>query len=148
MGTGPPFYVVIRATRMSSRLQGKGIEVPSFLSYFKTLSIGYDPEDPEYWICFLGVNECCGRIMHQSIPAAPSAPPPLPGLLRCICPPCQSRGLGICKFFSARAPGICQPRGHSRAFDKHAVSYQNITTQKVLLEKTQIGSSVKDRNKL
>ena len=31
----------------------------------------------------------------------------------------------------------------------HAVSYQNITTQKVLLEKTQIGcSSVKDRNKL
>ena len=30
----------------------------------------------------------------------------------------------------------------------HAVSYQNITTQKVLLEKKQIGSSVKDRNKL
>ena len=25
-------------------------------------------------------------------------------------------------------------RGHSRAFDTHAVSYQNITTQKVLLE--------------
>ena len=30
----------------------------------------------------------------------------------------------------------------------HAVSYQNITTQKVLLEKKQIGSFVKDRNKL
>ena len=45
-------------------------------------------------------------------------------------------------------PGICQPRGHSRPFDTHAVSYQNITTQKVLLEKKQIGSSVKDRNKL
>ena len=30
----------------------------------------------------------------------------------------------------------------------HVVSYQNITTQKVLLEKKQIGSSVKDRNKL
>ena len=30
----------------------------------------------------------------------------------------------------------------------HAISYQNITTQKVLLEKTQIGPSVKDRNKL
>ena len=28
------------------------------------------------------------------------------------------------------------------------VSYQNITTQRVLLEKKQIGSSVKDRNKL
>ena len=31
--------------------------------------------------------------------------------------------------------GICQPRGHSRAFDTHAVSHQNITTQKVLLKK-------------
>ena len=30
----------------------------------------------------------------------------------------------------------------------HAVSYQNITTQKVLLEKKRIGSSVKDGNKL
>ena len=30
----------------------------------------------------------------------------------------------------------------------HAVSYQNITTRKVLLEEKQIGSSVKDRNKL
>ena len=30
-------------------------------------------------------------------------------------------------------PGICQPRGHSRAFDTHAVSYQNITTQRILL---------------
>ena len=76
-------------------------------------------------------------------------PPPLPpGPLRGICPPCQSRGWGICKFCTARGPGICQPPGHSRAFDTHAVSYQNITTQKVLLEKKQIGSSVKDRNKL
>ena len=86
--------------------------------------------------------------MHQSIPAGPSAPNPHPGLLRGICPPCQSRGWGICKFCTARGPGICQPPGHSRAFDTHAVSYQNITTQKVLLEKKQIGSSVKDRNKL
>ena len=77
----------------------------------------------------------------------PAAPPPSPGLLRGICPPCQSRGWGICKFCTARGPGICQPPGHSRAFDTHAVSYQNITTQKVLLEKKQIGSSVKDRNK-
>ena len=83
--------------------------------------------------------------MHQSIPPAPSAPP---GLLRGIFPPCQSRGWGICKFCTARGPDICQPPGHSRAFDAHAVSYQNVTTQKVLLEKKQIGSSVKDRNKL
>ena len=63
-------------------------------------------------------------------------PPPLPpGPLRGICPPCQSRGWGICKFCTARGPGICQPPGHSRAFDTHAVSYQNITTQRILLGK-------------
>ena len=76
----------------------------------------------------------------------PPPPPCLKWLLRGICLPCQSRGWGICKFCTARGPGICQPQGHSRAFDTHAV--QNITTQKVLLEKKQIGSSVKDRNKL
>ena len=75
-------------------------------------------------------------------------PGPPPGLLRGICTPCQSRGSGICKFSTARGPGICQPRGHSRGFDTHAVSYQNITTRKVLLEKKQIGSSIKDKNKL
>ena len=67
--------------------------------------------------------------MHQSISAAPSPPPH--GLLWGICPPCQSRGCGICKCCAARGPGICQPR----AFDTHAVSYQNITTQRILLEK-------------
>ena len=57
------------------------------------------------------------RLMNQSIPAAP-------GLLR-----------GICKFCGTRGPGIYQPRGHSRAFDTHALSYQNITTQRILLRK-------------
>ena len=65
-----------------------------------------------------------------------------PGLPRGICPSFQLRGWGICKFCTARGPGVCQPRGHSQAFDTHAVSYQNITTQKVLLEKKRIGSSV------
>ena len=65
--------------------------------------------------------------MHPSILTVPSPP----GLLRGICPPCQSRGWGICKFCPARGPGICQPR----AFDTHAVSYQNITTQRILLGK-------------
>ena len=74
--------------------------------------------------------------MHQSIPAAPSAPPPPhPGLLRGICPPCQFRGWGICKFSAVRGPGICQPRGQPRAFDTHAISYQNIPTQRILMEK-------------
>ena len=84
--------------------------------------------------------------MHQSIPPAPSPPPP--GLLWGIYMPCQSRGWGICKFCTARWPGIRQPPGHSRGFDTHAVSYQNITAQRVLLEKKQIGSSIKDRNTL
>ena len=41
-------------------------------------------------------------------------------------PALSVRGRGICKFCAARGPGICQPRGHSRAFHTHAVSYQNI----------------------
>ena len=86
--------------------------------------------------------------MHQSIPPAPSSPPHPPGQLRGTCPPCQSRGWGICKCCTARGPGICQPLGQSRAFDTHTVSYQNITTRKVLLEDKQIGSFVKDRNKI
>ena len=55
-----------------------------------------------------------------------------PGLLWGIC---QSRGWGICKFCAARGPGICQPLGYSQAFDTYAVSYQDITTQRILLEK-------------
>jgi len=80
-------------------------------------------------------NEPCSTFtfMHQSIPAVPSSPPPR--LLRGICPPCQSRGWGICKFCAAREPGIRQPRGHSRALEKYAVSYQHITTQRILLGK-------------
>ena len=39
-------------------------------------------------------------------------------------PPHQSQGWGIFKFYAARGPGICQPRGQPRAFDMHAVSYQ------------------------
>ena len=83
-------------------------------------------------------------LMHQSIPAAPSPPPPPShpsGLLRGICPPFQSRGWGICKFCAARG----QPRGYYRAFDSQAVSYQNITTQRILLGIKPISLSVKDR---
>ena len=68
------------------------------------------------------VNSTCAQYPH-------------PRLLRGICLPYQSWGWGICKFCTAQGPGICQPLGHSRAFDTHAVFYQNITTQKVLLEK-------------
>ena len=38
-------------------------------------------------------------------------------------------------FVLPGGPSICQPRGHSRAFDTHAVSYQNITMRRILLGK-------------
>ena len=59
-----------------------------------------------------------------------TAPPPPPLRFCGICPPCQSREWGISKFCASLGPGICQHRGHSRAFDRHAVSYPNITTHK------------------
>ena len=70
----------------------------------------------------------CIDIKHQS------SPRPLE-LLRGICPPCWSRGWDISKSCAARGSGICQPRGHTRAFDTHVISYPNITTQRILLEK-------------
>ena len=79
--------------------------------------------------CFI-----CSRQMHQSIPAVPRSPP-LPGLLRGICPPCESRGWGICKIL--RCPGVrhLPTQGQPQVFDRRTVSYQNITTQSILLEK-------------
>ena len=77
--------------------------------------------------------------MHQSNPAATSPP----GLLRGICPPCQSRGWGICKFGAAWARAFCQ----LRAFNTHTISYQKITTQRILLEKQADWLIVKDGKK-
>ena len=94
-----------------------------------------------YFTCptlYVAVSRPC--FMHQSNPAVPSPPPPPPPprLLQGICPPCQSRRWGICKFCAARGQGICQPRGYSRASDTYAVSYQNINTQRMLLEKSRL----------
>ena len=83
--------------------------------------------------------------MHQSIPPAPSTPPGYCGAFACLVSP---GGGAIVNFALPGGRAFANPSGHSRAFDTHTVSYQNITTQKVLLEKKQIGSSVKDRNKL
>ena len=54
-------------------------------------------------------------------------------------------GVGYLQILRCPGPGICQPRGHSRAFDTHAVSYQNITTQRILMGKKPVDPSVKDR---
>ena len=61
------------------------------------------------------------RLMHQPTGSCAQPPAPNPGLMRGICPPCQSRGWGICKFWAARGTAICQPQG----FD----------TQTIILEK-------------
>ena len=56
----------------------------------------------------------------------PPLPPGYCGAFACLVSPGgSSRGWGICKFCTARGPGICQPQRHSQAFDTHAVSYQN-----------------------
>ena len=64
------------------------------------------------------------KLMHQTILAAPSPPPP----------PRQLRGWGIGKFFRCPGSGICQLRGHPRALDTNVVSYPNIITKRILLE--------------
>ena len=83
---------------------------------------------------------CISQFNLHPGPPPPPRPNPhtTPRLLRGICPPFQSRGWGICKISAARGLGICQPRGYSRAFDTRAVSYQNITTQRILLDKRRL----------
>ena len=46
-----------------------------------------------------------------------------------------SPGEGHLQFLRCSGPGICQPRGQPRTFDRHAVSYQNIPTHRILIEK-------------
>ena len=65
--------------------------------------------------------------MHQSIPPAPTlASPPAPQVTAGHFPTLSVPGVGHLQICTARGPSICQPRGHSLAFDTHAVSYQNI----------------------
>ena len=82
--------------------------------------------------------------MHQSIPAGPSPLGYCRAFARLVSP-------GSGAFANFPLPGgraFANPGGHSRAIDTHAVSYHNITTQRVLQQKKQIGSSANDRNKL
>ena len=88
--------------------------------------------------------------MHQSIPPAPNTRPPSP-------PPraaaarspagCQSQGGALANFALPGGRAFASPRAIPELLTRTQF-YQNITTQKVLLEKKQIGLSVKDRNKL
>ena len=71
-------------------------------------------------------------IMHQSIPAAPSFPA---GHCRAFARPVSLRGGA---FANCALPGrraFANPGTKTRAFDTQAVSYQNVTTQRILPEK-------------
>ena len=89
-------------------------------------------------------------LMHQSIPPAPSPPPPPPtpgycgGFARLVRP----RGGAFANFSLPRGRAFASPGAIPELSNTNAVSYQNITTKRVLPEKKRIGSSVKDRNKL
>ena len=85
---------------------------------------------------FIPASPSC--VMHQSIPPAPCLPPTPPGYCGPFARLVSPEGWGICKFYTVRGSGIYQPQGNSRAFDTHAVSHQNITTQKFYWKKTQI----------
>ena len=81
-------------------------------------------------------------VMHQSIPAAPSpSPPSYCGVFARLISP---GGGAFANFALPGGQAFANPRGHSRAFDT-----QNITTYTDgFTGKKQIGSLVKDRNKL
>ena len=75
------------------------------------------------------------RVMHQSISSALSLSTATVGHLPAFSAP-GVRHLQILRCpWAGRLPGT---RGYSRAFDTHAVSYQNITTQRILLEKIRL----------
>ena len=81
--------------------------------------------------------------MHQSIPPAPSTPPP--GYCGALSVP---GGGAFANFSLPGGRAFANPGAIPELSNTHAVSHQNVTTERVLLEKKQIGSSVKDRNKL
>ena len=87
----------------------------------------------------------CSQVSSSCYSTCAQQPPP--GVLRSICPPCQSWGGAFANFALPGGGGHLPTPGPFPSF-WHAVSCQNITTQKVLLGKKQIGSSVKDRNRL
>ena len=86
-------------------------------------------------------------LVYASVTSTCAQPPP-PRATAGHLPALSVPGVGHLQILHCPGAGHLPTPGHSRAFDTHAVSYQNITTQKVLLEQKQIGSSVKDRNKL
>ena len=97
-----------------------------------------------YLLTNLKLTSVLFTIRHASVNSSCAQLPP-PGLLRGISTPFQSRGGAFANFALSGGRAFVNPGGYSPAFDMHSVSCQIITTQKILLEKTHIGSSVKER---
>ena len=57
-------------------------------------------------------------------------------------------GVGHLQVLRCPGPGICQPRGYSRTFETHAVSYLNITTQRILLKQKKKKQKQKQKKRL
>ena len=67
--------------------------------------------------------------MHQSIPPAPSAPPGYCGALS------VPGGGAFANFSLPGGRAFANPGAIAELLNTHAVSYQNVATQRVLLEK-------------
>ena len=86
------------------------------------------------FICGLHLTKIVLSFMHQSIPAAPTPPPPL-RLLWGICPPCQCPAGAFAIFVLPGGQAFANPGTNPELLTRTRVSYQNITTQRILLEK-------------
>ena len=75
------------------------------------------------------------RLCISQFQLRPAPPPPHPRATAGHLPALSVPRVGHLQILSCPGPGICQPRGHSWAFDTHAVCYQKITTQRILLAK-------------
>ena len=69
-------------------------------------------------------NLLLSKIFPGNNASVSSSCTPLPRATAWHLPALSVLGGDICKFCSARGPGIYQPRGYSQAFDTHAISCQ------------------------
>ena len=83
--------------------------------------------------------------MRQSIPPAPRPPLGNCGAFARLVSP---GGGALANFALPGGWAFANPRAIPELLTRTRFLYKSITTKKVLMEKTQIGSSVNDRNKL
>ena len=70
------------------------------------------------------------RLMHQSIPPAPSRPPP-PGNRRAFASLVSPGGGALANLARPGGRASGQPRGHPRAFDTHVVNFKTWSTWRI-----------------